>query len=237
MGADWMRILFVPLLLSGVVLIFSAEAVTPQGNVAQLQETAMSGDGGCAAAARICQAEAITQKTVRDAGRASLAQCRKAAEGHQNTLVSFAERQTADLRKLAVLQGHVKRLAEEATAEEAKQEGMELGDMNDDIGEDKTAELMEANTSGGLPGIKDALQKAEAVLAYNEIQADRKFKEADKLASDATNLSKKGMQKVRMAAQAAAKASSNRIVAEVQVTKLKAALQAAQKLKESKNGA
>merc|ERR1711871_838868 len=96
---------------------------------------------------------------------------------------------------------------------------------------DDDMRLKESNTQGGLPGIKDALQKAEAVLTYNEIQSDRLFKEADKMASNPDNLSTKhGMMSVKKAAHDAAKAASARFIAEVQVTKLKAAMQAAEKI-------
>merc|ERR1711871_669546 len=96
---------------------------------------------------------------------------------------------------------------------------------------EESMKLGEADTDSSLPGLKDALQKAEAVLTYNQIQSDRLFKKADKMASNPKLLTtKKGMTSVKEAARAAAQASSAKFIAEVQVTKLKAAMQAAEKI-------
>jgi len=213
--------------LVGIALSSLTYAASESDQVSVLENTHDNDGGECAAAKRDCD-EVIVQHTASKAtASAKLTQCSKSLNQKQKKLNAYIARAHKDNKKLQELEGHARSLAARATEQEAEEEGMVMDD--DDFGEGLAD--TEMSKVKGLPGIKDALQKAEAVLTYNEIQSDRLFKQADKMASDPQLLSSKGgMLKVKKAAKDAAKAASSRFVAEVQVTKLKAAMQAAEKV-------
>lgn len=163
-----------------------------------------------------------------------LSQCMVETAAKHEQLEGMQVKFSQDQEQLSALMSRARKFAAEATQEEAEDEGM--SDMLDSkFDSDEVGDMGESNEApAGLSGIKDALQKAEAVLTYNEIQSDRLFKMADTLASNPNNLSKKGMGRVKKASAAAARSASAKFVAEVQVTKLKAALQAAEQIAHTK---
>merc|ERR1711924_6913 len=127
------------------------------------------------------------------------------------------------MSRIETAESNIHSMANEATKEEAEDVSMESL-LSDEEDRSMDQELKESNTDYSPTALKDALQKAEAVLTYNQIESDRLFKKADAMASDPRNLSKARMHIVKKAGAAAARAASARFIAEVEVTKLKAAV-------------
>jgi len=191
----------------------------------------LESDGSCKSAKAACTTNIKQHTAFRTEHEKKLSQCKESQAARTKQLSVMDFQQKKDEERLHALEKHAQQLAAKATEQEAQDEGMVMDDEDFGESKDEDVELGQANTAGGLPGIKDALQKAEAVLTYNQIQSDRLYKHADKMASNPDNLTtKKKMKKLKEAAHDAAKAASARFIAEVQVTKLKAAMAAAEKV-------
>jgi hypothetical protein len=218
-----------------LLCVAAVAADEPVSEVVQLKDAKTMGNPqeGCAQATGACTSTMHKHTAEHLSAKKTLAQCMEKTAVHQNELQKSQDQLDSEKQRLMGLMGQAKQFAEEATEQEAEDEGM--SDMlQSNFDSDRMGDMGESNDAVGLSGIKDALQKAEAVLTYNEIQSDRLFKMADTLASSPKNLSKKGMRRVKKASQAAARSASAKFVAEVQVTKLKAALAAAEKIDNSK---
>jgi len=188
----------------------------------------LASEGSCAEKARTCRFEHHTHLAQHAATRVMTQQCLGETASKRTKLQSMIAQNKDIMEEIEHSEASIHGLANQATKEEAEDVSME--DLFADEGESSMdKELMESNTDYSPNALKDALQKAEAVLSYNSIQSDRLFKKADEMASNPENLSKPRMAIVKKAAAAAAKAASARFVAEVEVTKLKAAVKNAEK--------
>lgn len=218
--------------LLGLALAASSDGVLTEAHEAQhAAATAESrADEDCAVHTDTCNDVVKMHVATKMETATKLQQCDKSRAQKTTMLSAYITHNSHDQKQLRDLEGRAAVLAAKATAQEAEDEGMVMHD--DDFGEDESdKDTVKEVSKGGLPGIKDALQKAEAVLTYNEIQSDRLFKKADKMASNPKLLTTTaGMKTVKSAAKSAAKAASARFIAEVEVTKLKAAMQAAEKV-------
>jgi len=224
------------LLLCACVVAALGTSVAEQDEVVELGAAAtQTSVGDCGAMLSTCKAELSKHTKFHGQNTQKLASCSNSHKQKVARMEAYTKKLSADHAAMQELEGRAASLAHAATAKMAEANGMELqdGDFGEAFaGEDGTGPKHLSDVKPkGLPGIKDALQKAEAVLTYNELQSDRLFKKADKMASDPKLLTtKKGMTSVKEAARAAAQASSAKFIAEVQVTKLKAAMQAAEKI-------
>lgn len=228
-------------LLCACVVLALAISVAEHDEVVELgaAPTQMSA-GDCGATLNSCKAELSQHTKFHAQNTQKMASCSTSHKQKVAVMEAYTKTFSADHASMQELEGRAASLAHAATAKMAEDNGMDLqdGDFGEAFaGKDGTKHLSDMKAKG-LPGIKDALQKAEAVLTYNELQADRLFKKADKMASDPKLLTtKKGMTSVKEAARAAAQASSAKFIAEVQVTKMKAAMQAAEKITDDSKSA
>merc|ERR1711918_28467 len=152
-------------------LLVACAALAVVATAEQASDGGLASEGGCAEATKTCQAALRKHGDHHAHVKAKAEQCLGETVSKHTQLESLVAGNQDLLDKIDDAERKISGIASESTEEEAEDTS-----MSDLLSENEEMELKESNTDNSPTGLKDALQKAEAVLTYNRIQSSRLFK-------------------------------------------------------------